>query len=832
MADRLRFRFRYSIVILQVFLILLSACSGGLPQAAPASTEPPAPSPAPKTRMPQAEVTFNVDLLQPPPSGQQLSLDILDEVTGLALNPERYPMTMESATRYTVRVAFPLGSTVKYRFSREGRPAPVEYTCLGKQVRYRLLQVSGPDQVQGVICAWNDQPAETPTGRLNGKVTDAADGTPLADILIEAGGVSTLTAADGSFLLEGLAPGTHNLFAYSLDGAYQPFQQGAVVAKDSTTPAPIALTPAPLVMVTFHVLPPKNTAPGIPVRLLGNISSLGNQFADLSGGVSTVAYRAPLMKVNPDGSYQLTYKLPAGLDLRYKYSLGDGFWNGELDEQGTFLTRQLIVPQQDVTVEDQITAWQAQGAGPITFTASAPDLTPAADQVSIQFSAFGWTEPIPMWPLGNNKWYYTLYNPTNLITELQYRYCRNDQCSMTKEPLPANNQPAAYLVRPATTAQTIEEKINWNWLPKTQEIELTEPSVKRVGLFVTGVELQPGYQPAWLPHISQALQDVHQVNASWVTLTPSWTYTSANPPVLEPLPGTASSYRDFLEISRMAAENQLHTAIYPQAFYPDTAEKWWQQARKDSDWWDRWFDRYRSFLLNYADLAQQTNASAIILGESGLRSAIDPQYLLADGSETHLPSDSSERWTELIAEIRTRYSGQIIWVIQQRDLKTPLPEFLNSVDQFYILCSGELSQSNEPKAKDLEKRVARILNNEIKPVKERFNKPILLGVGYPSIDGAVKGCLQKGDSCLPFDQVHLIPANRAPATIDLDEQVLIYQAYLKVVSRGDYPWISGMITRGFFPPVSAADASMSVRGKPAEQLLRLWFKVLANLPAS
>ena len=69
-------------------------------------------------------------------------------------------------------------------------------------------------------------------GRIQGQVTDANTNLPIPNVMVTAGGIQTITSSDGSFLLEGLSPGTHNLVAYSIEGTYQPFAQGAVVATD------------------------------------------------------------------------------------------------------------------------------------------------------------------------------------------------------------------------------------------------------------------------------------------------------------------------------------------------------------------------------------------------------------------------------------------------------------------------------------------------------------------------------------------------------------------------------------------------------------------------
>ena len=97
---------------------------------------------------------------------------------------------------------------------------------------------------------------------------------------------------------------------------------------------------------------PSNTLPGAPVRLGGNLFQLGNTFADLRGGLSAVADRMPIMTALPDGRYTISLRLPAGADMRYKYTLGDGFWNAEHKTNSEFDVRQLIVPQEDTVINE------------------------------------------------------------------------------------------------------------------------------------------------------------------------------------------------------------------------------------------------------------------------------------------------------------------------------------------------------------------------------------------------------------------------------------------------------------------------------------------------
>jgi hypothetical protein len=67
--------------------------------------------------------------------------------------------------------------------------------------------------------------------------------------------------------------------------------------------------------------------------------------------------------------------------------------------------------------------------------------------------------------------------------------------------------------------------------------------------------------------------------------------------------------------------------------------------------------------------------------------------------------------------------------------------------------------------------------------------------------------------------------NPAPSVpdfeIDLDNQAIIYTAYLSAINGKN--WVSGIISWGYYAPVILHDKSISIHGKPAENVLQHWF---------
>lgn len=805
---------------------LAQACN--FPLATPALTPPALATATPAAEeMPLAAVTFQVRLPEDTPPRQPLFLSVLDEVTGLALNARRYEMQATDDLHYEITLPFPIGSTIKYRYTRQGDYVAEEHTSSRRPVRYRLYQVDGPGSVQDVVSAWSDTAFSGPVGRIVGTALDAQSGKPIPGLLVIAGGVQTQTFSDGSFILEGLPPGTHNLVALAVDGSYRPFQQGAVVTKQATTPAPIALQPAPLVSVTFSVTAPPGTMPAVPIRMAGSLYQLGNTFADLAGGMSSLAARMPALTPLPDGRYGLTLALPAGAHVDYKYTLGDGFWNAEHAASGEFRLRHLVIPEAPAVIEDRIESWGEGASGPVIFDLTIPDSTPENDHISIQFNPYGWTEPIPMWYLGEDHWVYVLYSPLDMLEKIGYRYCRNDQCGSADDLQTSGNESFGRILEISEGPLTVREAVEaWAWWEGSPPAVNGEADVRpRPPGFLAGVELQPAYHPSWNSRLPAALLEIRSLGASWSILDAAWTFTRLSPPLLEPVNGRNPSWLDLADAAQRARGFGLNAALFPTAQFPAKAADWWASAPRDFPWWKVWFERYRAFALHHADLAQSQGMQALILGGAWLSPAL-PGGTLADGSPSGVPADAAQRWSELLGEARARFDGQLLWALPFPLEGEDLPPFLDAVDQVYLLWRAPLAESPEASLEELQERAGKLLDGEVKAIREQSGKPLVLAVAYPAAQGGLTGCLPEPlaaveGTCLDFELLARPNADLAAISLDLEEQARAYAALLAALDERD--WIDGFVSRGFYPPAALQDKSDSVHGKPAGELLRFWF---------
>lgn len=779
------------------------------------------PSPTPQ---PVAQTTFIVTLPEPLQPNETLGIAVMDEVTGLSLNAAQYPMSARDSLTYTAVLPLPYNSVVKYRYIRRGASQVIEDTSLGTAIRYRMYFVAGPGEVQDIVADWGDKSYARATGTILGQVFNSDTGSPLPNLLVSAGGAQSITDSLGRFELASLPVGTQELIAYSLDGMYQPFQQGAVVADGRPTIVDLRVKPAQLVNVTFIVSIPASTVPGVPVRIAGNILQLGNTFADLLGGVSTNTDRMPIMNLQPDGRYAVTIGLPAGTHIQYKYTLGDGFWNAEHKADSQWNLREFIVPTQDITIQDSVAAWSAGDSAPILFEVTVPPVTPPGDIIYIQFNTFGWMEPIPMWPLGNNRWAYKLYGPLNVLGSFSYRYCRNGQCGSADDAQTIGLSPNGRQALTSLLGQDIVDTVTaWKWFENPEPTTLVGANITpRTNSFVAGIEYQPTYRPNWSYYAPQAFANTQALGANLAVLTPSWTYTNISPLRFTTVPGQDPLWIDSAIMISQARAMGLNAALFPTPNFPASSSNFWLGAPRDAQWWLTWFTRYRAFAVNYADLASQTGAQTLILGGDWVTPAL-PGGNLPDGNPSNTPADVEAQWKAIIADVRTRFKGQVFWAMPytQASLKTPL-SFLQDMDGIYLLWSAPLSTSQSATKADYANEAGRLLDNEVAPLVTLLNKPLVLAIAYPSASGAASGCIANGaGGCFDLTALSRPNADISSVNLNLQAQADIYEAMLTAVNAR--PWLSGFISRGYYIPAALQDKSTSIHSKPAADILWYWY---------
>ena len=248
------------------------------------------------------------------------------------------------------------------------------------------------------------------------------------------------------------------------------------------------------------------------------------------------------------------------------------------------------------------------------------------------------------------------------------------------------------------------------------------------------------------------MDEVQRLSSNWIFFDPTWTYTRQSPPILEIVPGRDPLWLDLTGMVQEATDRGMSVAIFPTPQFQMKPAEWWQSVPRDFSWWQVWFERYRNFIIYHADLANQTGAQAIVLGGEWLDPAL-PGGVVADGTPSGVPADAETRWRLLIEEVRDHFSGPVLWALTYEQAKTKLPPFMDSIDALYLLWSESLvtPEKPNPTPTEMESRAMLLFDNLTIPIRTKANKPIILGVYYPSADGAVSGCIPTGtDLCDNF----------------------------------------------------------------------------------
>ena len=809
--------------ILTAMAGLLAGCSFfALTQQTPAGPTPvPFPTPTP---LPSAQLTFNLTPPSDTPADAEVALVLLDEVTGFSYNTTVIPMRRLTDGRWSVEATAPAGALLRYRYAR-GEPEPAdEVSASGEAISYRVARITGPGLIDDISAAWADAPYQGSSGRIVGHLTSAQSGEPLAEILVSAGGIQAFTDGEGYFRIDGLPPGLQRLTAFSADGAYYSVDQGAVVAAGSATPVELGMVGAPSIQVGFEVTVPSNTSPGPPVRLAGNLLQLGHLFTNLPGGTSISAARAPVLTQLDSTHFIYVTTLYAGTDLRYKYTLGDGLWNAERTADGAFLTRRVILPEQNIILEDSVSTWRGGQSAAASLHVSTPANTPPGDLVAIQFNPFTWFEPIPMLRLGANEWFFTLHGPLEAAGDLGYRYCRNFACGSADDAETATPSTTGRPLSSSSSLQDIRDTIDaWQWWEGEQPpTTVVAPDLAPIPGFEAGVEIVPRYRPTWPAVFEQAAAEIAAGGANGLVLTPAWTLGENAPlPSIAFDPARSPFRSDLRQMIAQALEAGLQVSIRP-SLVPASGDllAWWSTAPRDAAWWDAWFEGYRSLALTYARLAAETGASRLILGGPEAAPSL-PGSTFPDGSPTSVPSEAEARWRLLLGEVREIYRGRLSFEIDFGGASPSLPPFLEEVDEVHVYWHVPLSDGPEASLAEMQSAAGRALDSLLAN-RSLQGIPIVLSVEYLALDGSATACAPYSDgTCRPPESFDLGAVVDPDLSVDLEEQA---QAFNAVIAEAyGRPEIQGFYARRYSPEVGLRDLSASIHGKPARDVLWYWF---------
>ncbi len=794
-------------------LILVLFVSGCYMPTAP-SSDGEVTNNSPETTIVNLEFIAVLD--QPISAGERLVIEVLDEVTGLPYNPLRYDMVRLSDLEFQYTLSITRGSVLKYRYARIGSTITPEATADGNPIRYRLAFGDRNNSFVDKITSWSGEITNQVTGLLTGTILDSITNEPIPDILVSAGGIMTFTDMNGRFNFGGLPLGLHNIVFYAIDGSYRTFQQGAVISSGTTTTATVNLQPMPLINVTFIVKPPADDL-GLPIHIAGNLSQFGNTFTNLMGGMSVKPGRLPGLTKQADGSHTINLTLHQESDLRFKFTLGDGYWNAEQFSSGGLQTRQLIVPDHDITINFDIFKWRSNEFEPVIFQVTAPPGYLLENVPYIQLKTADWTEPIPLWQSSPESFIFVLFSPLDSQSNLTYRFCNDQNCI---DIITWNSGKTEGNAQATSTPLTVP--INFDSVAVENPIETESQVLEAIipfkgATYTTAVEFTSVMDPSWIEILPQKMAGIDSLGINTIIFSPSLSHSS-NPPFFQPVIGVTPFNYELSEILDAAQAAGFSTGLFPQPLVDPTSSSVIESSTHSEQWWDFWFENYSNLIVSYAKLAETSNVSSLYIGGKSTIASFQGG-IYPEGTETDVPELSETYWLALLNDIRKVYHGQLVWVSNANLTMDPLPRFISEFDQIYVSIDTPLSTGSQPIIEELGYNFTAVIDNLIYEVYRSTGKPVLLAFGYPSIDGGAQGCQIINENC-SNDGIFSSYEINGYAT-DLDEQALIYNALFPITASRE--WITGISIRGFEPKIEQHNGTSSIANKPAEAVVKYWY---------
>lgn len=731
----------------------------------------------------------------------EIALDIIDLVSGINYQRERYFLQSQEDGRHILTVMLPEGATISYRYSLVKPIETVELLTDSKELPFRQLLVRENLVINDIIAAWPEVPYTGSLASLNGVIADDATEAPIPDVLVNVAGKTALTDMNGRFFLRDLPVGQHNLIATKLDGSHLTFQQEVNLIDSLSTLAIIRMLPLPEVTLTFVMTPP-NEAIGAPVRVAGNLSQFGQTIFDQVNGTGALSINMPLMSRNPDGKYVLQINVHAGSFLRYRYTLGDAVINAERNNEGYRSVRQFVVPDQDTVIDDQVATWRLPNIPTYSLFTYAPSGTPQNDQLFVQFNQGFWSNSIPMWPLENGQWM-LLYNPqAGTNNPIEYRYCRSADCQIGTEDL----QEADIRVIGTETGTEFHDEISgWRMLDSSAQVDPNYTPVEFGENTLRGVEIDPNYSSTYLNSYYGMVDSLKQNGFNWIILRPVWNVgISEDLLYIDPDPKLTIPSEVLQKISSAAKEDGFMISIYPKLQFPASRDFWWKDTVKSSLWWQQWYADYEKLVTHTLKLATSIKADQIILGGPDATYTY-PGALQTVGENFGTPKSSEEIWTELLEKADQYYEGEILMA---QNITTSLESysFYDKVDGFYLEVDSELKPAGTYSVYS----VGTYLDSVIFNFYTNQNKALYFGLNAPSFT------TRSENNSNAFDVISATDGSYNSTNVDLTAQTSFYSAYLENISSRN--WIKGVASQGYFPVLELTDFSSSIFGKPAEKL--------------
>jgi hypothetical protein len=303
------------------------------------------------------------------------------------------------------------------------------------------------------------------------------------------------------------------------------------------------------------------------------------------------------------------------------------------------------------------------------------------------------------------------------------------------------------------------------------------------------------------PECGWALDEIADLSAEWVTLTPYVTMMSCEDTAIVP----------FFEFPRERSEAMLRAAVAQaherglKVFIVPHVYPWdwcWRghlrpgggEAGTDEGW-DAWFESYRNYLMELARLAADEGADMLSIGVE-FKSA---------------SSRFGYRFETLAGEIREIYPGRLTYCANWNESEE-VP-FWDALDYIGINAFYPMSESGKEDPDEILAAAGRI-EASLADLAEVHRKPVIFTeVGFKALAGSLK-------------EPWIWPENVENPVVDDELQALLYD--ITFYTLWGEPWFGGLFVWRYMADPSdysqEAPYGYPPRLKPAERVIETWFR--------
>lgn len=239
-----------------------------------------------------------------------------------------------------------------------------------------------------------------------------------------------------------------------------------------------------------------------------------------------------------------------------------------------------------------------------------------------------------------------------------------------------------------------------------------------------------------------------------------------------------------------AQELGMYTLLKPQLWVSGS----WpgDVAMRSEAEWSEFFDYYHRWIRHYALMAEIRKFDAFCLGVEFSKATLS----------------HPEAWREIIRRIRGIYSGPLTYAANWGEEFEQL-SFWQDLDFIGLNCYYPLSKGESPSKSELKKNFASVLKKAEK-VSKQYNKPLVFTeVGFRSVEDTWKNPHAEADG-RPYNP---------------ECQRICYEVLFEGIADKD--WINGLFIwkwPSYLNYQERNPVSFTPSGKPAEQVVQLWYK--------